>query len=251
MKKELNKKIILISGVGKGLGKTFLENCIENGARVIGFTRSSTDLKKIKKKYLKKSKIFIGDGKNTKFIDEIFSFLKSKNIELDGLINNAGERQRSSFIDIDYEEIKKLTTNNFLSKFYLTQKFIKHIKKRNISRSIVNIGSIVGEIGFSNLVGYGSTKAALIGFTKCLAVELAKKNINCRVNIINPGFVKTSYFKNFTKNKKLYKWTINNTPMRRWAEPVEISNLAIFLLSNKSSYLNGQKINIDGGWTAK
>ena len=76
------------------------------------------------------------------------------------------------------------------------------------------------------LVGYGSTKGALTAFTKCLAVELAEKKFNCRVNVINPGFVKTSYYKNFTKNKKLLKWTIENTPMKRWAEPKEISNLA-------------------------
>ena len=91
----------------------------------------------------------------------------------------------------------------------------------------------------------------MVGFTKCLAVELAEKKYDCRDNIINPGFVKTSYYKNFIKNKKLFKWTIDNIPMQRWAKPEEISSLAIFLLSDKSSYLNGQKINVDGGWTAK
>ena len=251
MKKELNKKTILISGIGKGLGKAFFQSCIDNGAFVIGFTRSSSDLKKIKIKYLKQSKIFIGDGRDTKFIDKIFKYLVSKKIKLHGLINNAGERQRYSFLDIDYDKITRLFDNNFISKFYITQKFIKHIKQKKISRSIINIGSIVGEKGFSNLVGYGSTKAALVGFTKCLAVELAEKKYDCRVNIINPGFVKTSYYKNFIKNKKLFKWTIDNIPMQRWAKPEEISSLAIFLLSDKSSYLNGQKINVDGGWTAK
>ena len=251
MIKDLNKKTIMISGVGKGLGKIFLENCIENGAFVIGFTRSKIDLKKIKKKYLKRSKIFIGDGKDTKFIDKIFSYLKLKDIKLDGLINNAGERQRSSFVEIDYEKIKELISNNFISKFYLTQKFIKHIKQKKIPRSIINIGSIVGDQGFSDLSGYGSTKGALTGFTKCLAVELSEKKFNCRVNIINPGFVKTSYYKNFKKNKKLFKWTIEKTLLKRWGEPKEISNLVIFLLSEKSSYINGQKINIDGGWTTK
>ncbi len=251
MNKDLKKKIILISGVGKGLGKIFLEDCIDNGASVIGFTRSSTDLKKIQKRYLKRSKIFVGDGKNIQFIDEIFNYIKSKKIKLDGLVNNAGERQRASFVDIGYNKIQKLIENNFTSNFYITQKFIKHIQKKSTPCSIINIGSIVGEKGFSDLVGYGSTKGALTAFTKCLAVELAEKKFNCRVNVINPGFVKTSYYKNFTKNKKLLKWTIENTPMKRWAEPKEISNLVIFLLSNKSSYINGQKINIDGGWTAK
>ena len=78
---------------------------------MIGFTRSSSDLKKIKTKYLKQSKIFIGDGKNTKFIDQIFKYLVSKKIKLHGLINNAGERQRCSFVDIDYDKITRLTIN--------------------------------------------------------------------------------------------------------------------------------------------
>ena len=250
MNNILDKKKILISGIGKGLGKSFFEECINQGAFVYAFTRSKDDIKKIKKKYLYNSKIFIGDGKNHKFIDSIFNYLKKNKIQLDGLVNNAGERQRLSFLKITTKKINSIISNNFISKFYITQKFIKQLKKKQKS-SVVNIGSIVGNVGFSDLVGYGSSKSALLGFTKCLAIELSKKKINCRVNIINPGFVKTSYYKKFKKNHNLYKWTINNTPMKRWAEVKEISELVIFLLSDRSSYINGQSINIDGGWTAK
>ncbi len=246
MEKILKDKKILISGVGKGLGLDMLYKCIDNGAYIYGFTRSKNDIKKINKKYLTKSKIFVGDITNDKFLKRLFSYFKKNKIYLDGLINNAGQRQRKSFIDFTKKDIEQIIKVNFVSTFLLTQLFVKNSK--NHGESIVNIGSIVGEKPFSNLVGYASSKSAVSGFTKSLALELAEKKNNIRVNCINPGFTKTSYFKKFKKNKKLYNWTISKIAAERWADSFEISKLAVFLLSKKSSYINGQIINIDGGW---
>ena len=246
MEKILKDKKILISGVGKGLGLDMLYKCIDNGAYIYGFTRSKNDIKKINKKYLTKSKIFVGDITNDKFLKRLFSYFKKNKIYLDGLINNAGQRQRKSFIDFTKKDIEQIIKVNFVSTFLLTQLFVKNSK--NHGESIVNIGSIVGEKPFSNLVGYASSKSAVSGFTKSLALKLAEKKNNIRVNCINPGFTKTSYFKKFKKNKKLYNWTISKIAAGRWADSFEISKLAVFLLSKKSSYINGQIINIDGGW---
>tara|TARA_B100001057_G_scaffold378658_1_gene384075 strand:- start:603 stop:1349 length:747 start_codon:yes stop_codon:yes gene_type:complete len=246
MEKILKNKNILISGVGKGLGLDMFYKCIDSGAYIYGFTRSKDDIKKIDKKYLTKSKIFVGDVTNDQFLKKLFSYFKKNKIYLNGLINNAGQRQRKSFIDFTKKDIEQIIKVNFVSTFLLTQLFVKNSK--NHGESIVNIGSIVGEKPFSNLVGYASSKSAVSGFTKSLALELAEKKINIRVNCINPGFTKTSYFKKFKKNKKLYNWTISKIAAERWADSFEISKLAIFLLSDKSSYINGQIINIDGGW---
>ena len=122
-------------------------------------------------------------------------------------------------------------------------------KKKNCS--IVNIGSIVGEKGLSELSGYGASKAALNGLTKCLMSEFSQNYKKIRINCLNPGFVKTSFYKKFKKNKKLYNWTLSKTPLKRWANSIEISNLILFLLSENSTYINGQCINIDGGWTSQ
>ena len=105
----------------------------------------------------------------------------------------------------------------------------------------------MGELGFNQLSGYASSKMALTGLTKSFAVEMSKYNI--RANIINPGFTKTSFYKKFKSKKKLYNWTLQRIPMKRWGEPIEIVNLIEFLLSEKSTYINGETINIDGGWT--
>ena len=119
------------------------------------------------------------------------------------------------------------------------------LKKKNI-RSIVNISSIVGKNGFKELTGYASTKSALVGLGKSLAAEFGY--LGLRINTINPGFIKTSYYSKFRKKNKLYNWTLSRTPIKRWGESYEVANLIIFLLSDKSSYINGEDINIDGGW---
>ena len=79
-----------------------------------------------------------------------------------------------------------------------------------------------------------------------MATEFGEFGI--RINTINPGFIKTSYFSKFKKKTKLYNWTLSRTPFKRWGEPNEVADLIIFLLSEKSSYINGEDINIDGGW---
>ena len=76
---------------------------------------------------------------------------------------------------------------------------------------------------------------------------MAKHNISA--NVINPGFTKTSFYKNSSQKKKLYNWTLQRIPMKRWGEPLEIAKLVEFLISDQSSYINGEEINIDGGWT--
>ena len=96
------------------------------------------------------------------------------------------------------------------------------------------------------MTGYASTKSALVGLGKSLAAEFGY--LGLRINTINPGFIKTSYYSKFRKKNKLYNWTLSRTPIKRWGESHEVANLIIFLLSDKSSYINGEDINIDGGW---
>ena len=128
------------------------------------------------------------------------------------------------------------------------QLYAKYSLRHNIKTSIVNIGSIVGKLGFKDLSLYASTKSALIGLTKSFSVEFAKKKI--RANIVLPGFIKTSYYENFKKKKKLYQWTLNRIPNGEWGKPEDVSNLVCFLISDMSCYINGQDIIVDGGWSS-
>ena len=241
----LNNKSILVTGVGKGLGFDMVKQIISYNGYVYGITRSKSDLKKFTK--FQNCKIFLGDVNNSKlFVKVLNQSIKDKKI-ITGLVNNAGERQRLKIEKISEIKLKRIFQTNFFSVFENMKNFAKYLKKNKFKGSIVNIGSIVGNNGFSELSGYASTKTALIGLTKSFAVEMAKNNI--RANLINPGFIKTSYFQKFKKKNKLYKWTISRIPQKRWGEPNEVSQITCFLLSDLSSYINGATLSVDGGWT--
>jgi len=247
MNLELEKKIVLLTGAGKGIGREILNLLIKEKIIVYAITRNKKDFKWVKKsKYVY---LFEGDITNQKLIDEIYDFSKKKKHSFNCLINNAGIRQRKKFLKITNKDLNEVFENNFFSIFKLIQKFSKEFKFNNNMGSIINISSIVGNLGFKELSGYASTKSALDGLTKSLAAELSEKKI--RVNSIAPGFIKSSYFENFKKNKpKLYKWTLSRIPINTWGENLDVAYLTLFLLSEKSRYINGQIIKIDGGWTS-
>lgn len=249
---NLKKKVVLISGIGKGIGNQIFFDCLGNADFTYGILRDRNDLTLIKKKIKnKKCKIFLGDISNEKIINSIIRHSKKNKININCLVNNAGERQRENFLNLDKKKIHHIFEKNFFSHFFLTQKIVLEFCKKNKGiLSIVNIGSIVGIKGFSQLTGYASTKQALDAFTKSLAIEMAEKKKNVRVNIVHPGFIKTSYFENFKKKrKKLYNWTLSKIPIKKWGNSTDISNIVCFLLSDDSKYINGQSIISDGGWT--
>ena len=241
----LKGKNILITGAGKGIGFAAVEECLREGAYVFALVKSKQDFKKFQKN--KNLKIFHGNVKNINLIKKIFKQSLVNKKLISGLVNNAGIRQRIKFNNISKKNLKDVFDVNFFSIFFIMQIFSKYLIQMKSKGSIVNIGSIAGKLGFSELSGYVSTKSALSGLTKSFAAEMTTKRL--RANLINPGFIKTSYFNKFKKNKKLYKWTLSRIPMKRWGNPYEISNLISFLLSDKSSYITGETINIDGGWS--
>ena len=247
MNLDLKKKVVFLTGAGKGIGKEILNLLIKEKVIVYAITRNKKDFKWIKKnKYVF---LFEGDITNQKLIDEIFDYSKKRKHLFNCLINNAGMRQRKQFLKITNNELNEVFENNFFSVYKLIQKFSKEFKFKGNMGSVINISSIVGNLGFKELSGYASTKSALDGLTKSLAVELAEKKI--RVNSIAPGFIKSSYFKNFKRDKpKLYKWTLSRIPINTWGENLDVAYLTLFLLSEQSKYINGQIIKIDGGWTS-
>ena len=185
---------------------------------------------------------------NQKIINKIFEESKKINKPINCLVNNAGLRFRKNFLKIRKDELRNVFETNFFSPLVIMQIFSKFLIKNKMKGSLINMTSIVGKIGFDGLTGYASSKGALTSLTKSFAAEMSKYGINA--NNISPGFIKTSFYEKFKKDKKkLYNWTISRIPQKRWGEPREIAELASFILSNKSNYLNGETISIDGGWT--
>ena len=173
------KKNVLITGAGKGIGKQVLLDSLCEFNFVYAVIRSSTDYKLLKTKLKNKNcKLYKGDISNREIIKKVLKDSKNDQNNINCLVNNAGERQREPFLKISQLKISSIFKNNFFNHFYLIQDFIKSIKKNSNSNfSVVNIGSIVGINGFKELAGYASTKKAMDGLTKSLAVEFANKKI--------------------------------------------------------------------------
>lgn len=245
LNKLSNKKVVFVTGAGKGIGRSLIKSLLSKGVFVYAITKTKKTLNEFENN--KNIKIFYGDVSDTKLIKKIFlNSIKEKKI-INSVVNNAGIRQRKKFLKITNKELNEVFKVNFFSIFNIMQIYCSYSIKNKIKSSIVNIGSIVGENGFDELVGYSSTKGALKSLTKSFAVEHAKDNI--RANIVIPGFIKTSYYDKFKSNKKkLYKWTKDRTPMSRWGEPQEVVNLIEFLISDDSTYITGSSFNVDGGW---
>lgn len=246
MKNLLTKKNIFVTGCGKGIGFDFVKFASNQGAYIYGVTRSKSDL--VKFKNIKNCKVFHGDTTNYQDIQKILKqSIQDKRI-INGLVNNSGVRHREKFLQISDKKLRYTFENNFFSIFKITQLYINYAQKMKLKKnSIVNIASIVGNKGFDELAAYASSKSALYGLTKSLCAEYAQSNF--RFNVIEPGFVETSYSKNFKNNKrKLYNWTLSRIPSKKWGKPNEISSLIGFLISDFSSYINGESIAIDGGW---
>jgi len=242
----LKNKNILVTGCGKGIGKETVFSLVKEGAYVIAIIKLKQDNKHFKG--IKNMKIYNGDVQNKKLINKIYQDAKKRRLIIDGLVNNAGMRFRKNFLQISDEELYNVFNVNFFSIFFLIKTFCSNLVKKKKNGSVVNISSIVGQKGFSQLSAYASSKAALLGLTKSCAVEFAKNNI--RFNSISPGFIKTSYYNKFKKKQNLYKWTISRIPQKKWGDSRDISNMITFLLSDKASYITGENINIDGGWIA-
>ena len=179
-------------------------------------------------------------------INKILKASVKEDKKINCLINNAGVRFRKKFLKVKKNEIKNVFDVNFFSIFSILQTVSSFWLKKKIKGSVVNIASIVGQIGFEELSVYAASKGAIISLTKSFSTEMAKHGI--RANTISPGFTKTSFYQKFKKKKKLYNWTLSRIPMKRWANTEEVSNLILFVLSDKSKYLNGENISVDGGW---
>tara|TARA_B100000989_G_scaffold299061_1_gene292718 strand:- start:243 stop:980 length:738 start_codon:yes stop_codon:yes gene_type:complete len=240
----LKNKNILITGAGKGIGEQLVQRAIKNGAFVYAVIKDKRDNRKFKKN--KNLKIYNGNVRNINLFKKIFKDSEKEKKKINSLINNAGVRFRKKFLKIKSKEIKDVFETNFFSIFSILQLTSEFWIKRKIQGSVINLASIVGQIGFEDLSVYAATKGAVISLTKSFSVEMAKYGI--RANSISPGFTKTSFYEKFKKKKKLYNWTLSRIPMKRWGTTDEISNLILFVISDKSKYLNGENISIDGGW---
>ena len=234
------KKVILISGTSSGIGKYLAVKLSQNNT-VIGFSRGKSNIKN-KNYYHHRLDI----NKNKK-LETLIKNIMTKHKKIDILINNAGINKINEVNRInnnDWDEINKVN----LRAPYLMTKLVSKIMIKQKKGYIINISSIFGVISKEKRAAYSASKSGLIGLTKASAIDLAKYNI--LVNSVSPGFVETELTKKILsiKDKVLLK---KNVPLKRFAKKEEVTNLLFFLCSKYNTYITGQNIIIDGGFTLK
>ena len=238
----MNNKIILITGTNAGIGKSILKLLEKEKCTVIATTR-----KKIKKN--KKNIFYYNlDVTNENQWEELINYIKIKFGRLNGLINNAGIRVSGKIENTSLELWNDIINTN-LTSIFLGCKHALPLLKKGKKASIVNLTSISGIRGIKNMLAYSASKGAIVTLTASLALDLAKYGI--RVNAIAPGAVDTKMVWSLKKeinSEKIFNQRIKEThPIGRIATPDEIANAVIFLAGEKSSFITGITLPVDGG----
>jgi 3-oxoacyl-[acyl-carrier protein] reductase len=238
---NLKNKKILITGSTGGIGNCLVEKFYNLGSKIMATGTNEEKLKNLKNKY---PNINVEQFKLDQH-DKIESFIEKTNKELDGidiLVNNAGITLDNLSIRLTEDNWKKVIDINLTSTFLMCKHTIKKMLKKKYGR-IVNITSIVGHTGNLGQANYAASKAGIIAFSKSLAIEYAKKNIN--VNCVSPGFIKTEMTDKI--NEEFKKNLINKIPSGDLGTGQDVSNCVAFLASDMADYINGETIHVNGG----
>ena len=238
---NFKNKNILITGASGGIGRELVKKFVSLGGNVVGSGTKTEKLDLIKKKYpnIKVKKFNISEhSRIEEFIDDVFLELGG----LDILINNAGTNVDNLSLRMKDEEWKKVIDINLTSTFLLSKYAIKKMLKSKFGR-IVNITSVVGHTGNLGQSNYSASKAGIIGMSKSLAIEYAKKNIT--VNCVSPGFIISDMTMNIAEKVKLY--LTSRIPMGKLGTGEDVSNCVAFLSSEQASYITGETLHVNGG----
>jgi len=220
------KKTVFITGAARGIGQAIYKKLKTENYKIIAPTRQELDLSDNASMY--------------RYIEA------HKDLKADILINNAGINFPQWINELEDENIQKHIQINLISPIKLIRAFSRHMIAQKWGK-IINISSIFGIVARGKQTMYTATKHGINGVTKALALELGPYNI--LVNSVCPGFTNTDLVKSNSPEKNIL--LAKDVPLGRFAEPVEIAELVLFLISDKNTYINGQCLIIDGGFTCR
>jgi len=238
-----NKKVALVTGASRGIGKAIASQLAADGYRVFGTATTDSGADKITE-YLAPmgGKGLVLDVSNP---DEINTMITNISTEFSSpyiLVNNAAITQDNLAMRMKPEEWDSVISTNLTSIFHTSKACIRGMMKAKEGR-IVNITSVVGVTGNAGQINYSAAKAGMIGFTKSLAIEIASRNIT--VNAVAPGFIDTDMTKGLLEEHR--NTLVNMIPMHRMGYAQEIADTVSFLVSDKAAYITGQTIHVNGG----
>jgi 3-oxoacyl-[acyl-carrier protein] reductase len=243
---QLTGKTAIVTGGARGIGRSIAMTLAAAGANiVINYTSSSKAAEEVVEEAKKLGVSALAVKADVSKNDEIENLVKevlNNFSSIDILVNNAGITRDNLLIRMSEEDFQDVIDINLKGAFICTKHVSKVMMKQRTGK-IINIASVVGVMGNAGQSNYAASKAGLIGFTKSIAKELAKRNIN--VNAVAPGYIETDMTASLPE--KVREEFMINIPMARGGVPQDVANVVLFLSSKYSDYVTGQVINIDGG----
>ncbi len=250
---DLKEKVAIVTGARRGMGRTHALALAQAGAKVVVSDISQEECEQVVEEIKKAGGEAMAVKCDISKKEEVDSMIK-KTVDqwgkIDVLVNNAGICQFKPFLEITEEEWDRTIDINLKGYFLCAQAAAKEMVKQK-SGSIVNIASIaMGQVGvgFATLAHYSASKGGIVAMTETLAAELAPYNI--RINAIAPGAIETPMVDPLKADAKTMEATLARVPLHRMGKPEEVSNAVLFLASDKSSYMTGSTVVVDGGWLA-
>jgi NAD(P)-dependent dehydrogenase (short-subunit alcohol dehydrogenase family) len=249
---RLKDKTAIVTGAARGIGEAIALRFAQEGANVVIVDVDIEEVEKVAREIERKSSqgvlAFKADVSSSADVGQMVKSTLSKFEKIDILVNNAGISMVRPSEELTEEDWDKVMSVNLKGVFICCQAVGREMIK-NRRGNIINIASMDGVVALPERAAYCASKAGVIMLTKVLAIEWAKYNI--RVNAISPGYTKTKIVADLIAKGVIDEKSINRRcPIGRMARTDEIANIAVFLSSEESSYITGENILVDGGWTA-
>ncbi len=241
----LNEKVAVVTGAGRGIGRAVAIAYAKMGANVVCVSRTEENSSKVAAEIEalgQKAWAFAVDVSDTSAVASSAKSILEATGKIDILVNNAGITRDNLLMRMSEEEWDTVLNTNLKGAFNFTKAFTRTFMKQRNGR-IINIASVIGLIGNAGQSNYAASKAALIGFTKSVAKELAPRGVTA--NAIAPGFIETDM--TAVLDEKVRDAIIDRVPMARFGSPEDIANAAIFLAMESTNYMTGQILTVDGG----
>jgi NAD(P)-dependent dehydrogenase (short-subunit alcohol dehydrogenase family) len=249
---DLTGRRVVVTGASKGLGRQLAIGFASFGATVACVARSADGLKGTQTEIETRGGSAFAypvDLSDPAAIDRTVDAIAADLGGIDVLVNNAADDHDSPVEETSIEVWQRIIDLNNRSVFLLAQAAAPHLKASGGYGKVINIASILGTVGIRDNTAYVMSKHALIGLTKSLALEWARKGV--QVNALCPGFLVTDMTAHAYNDEASSKWILQRTPLGRWGQTTDFVGAAVFLASRGSDFMTGQTVVVDGGWTAQ
>lgn len=237
-----NGEIALVTGASRGIGRAIAELLAERGAWVVGTATTEKGAESISAFLGERGRGMVLNVTDTDALEQLITTIGKERGDIAILVNNAGIRHDNLLMRMKEGEWHDVINTNLNSFFYLSKAVIRGMMKKRYGR-IISIGSVIGSTGNAGQTNYAATKAALVGFSKSLAREVASRGIT--VNVIAPGFIATDMTQTLTEEQQT--GILSQVPANRLGDVKEIASAVAFLASAEAGYITGETLHVNGG----